>query len=69
MASPSIYIYRIRTHALVYIDTVVDITGRKSPAPKHTPSLSDGQNTPPPHVFNFFIYNILCFNYIANITN
>lgn len=42
MASPSIYIYRIRAHALVYIDTVVDITGRKSPAPKHTPSLSEG---------------------------
>lgn len=24
-------------------------------------------NTPPPHVFNFFIHNMLCFNYIANI--
>lgn len=24
-------------------------------------------NIPPPHVFNFFIHNILCFNYIANI--
>lgn len=22
---------------------------------------------PPPHVFNFFIHNMLCFNYIANI--
>lgn len=24
---------------------------------------------PSPHAFNFFIHNILCFNYIANITN
>ena len=40
--SINIYIYRIRTHALVYINTVVDLTGRRSPAPKHTPSLSEG---------------------------
>ena len=25
------------------------------------------KNTPPPHVFNFFIHNMSCFNYIANI--
>lgn len=26
-----------------------------------------GLEYPPPHVFNFFIHNMLCFNYIANI--
>nr|DAO93098.1 MAG TPA: hypothetical protein [Caudoviricetes sp.] len=35
----SIYVYRIRAHVLVYINTVVDLTGRRSPAPKHTPLL------------------------------
>ena len=37
-----IYIYNAKTHILVYINTVVDLTGRRSPAPKHIPSLSEG---------------------------
>lgn len=31
------------------------------------PSMSRFGISPPPHVFNFFIHNMLCFNYIANI--
>lgn len=31
------------------------------------PSMSSLEYPPPPHVFNLFIHNMLCFNYIANI--
>ena len=33
----------------------------------NTPPSVSSLEYPPPHVFNFFIHNMLCFNYIANI--